>query len=61
MKQQKSDNNALVVATKNGNFINLTLYVGDLDVSIKVNDFGGKRAKQAKALTYKLYKALNEK
>lgn len=59
---KEAQKNAVVTATKVNGFINLVLSVEGVDsVKIKVNDFGGKEKKSAKALTFKIYKALGGK
>lgn len=60
--------NIIISAIKNEKgYVSLTLSVKDKkgnnivdNVSIKVNDYGGTQKKRAKALTYKIYKALGE-
>lgn len=59
MEKNAKTLNALVKAENKGGFIALFLDIeGCNNVSIKVNDFGGSQKKRAKALTYKIYKAI---
>lgn len=59
MEKNAKTLNALVKAQKKGGFITLWLDIEGCDnISIKVNDFGGSQKKRAKALTYKIYKAV---
>lgn len=62
MEKKAKTLNALVRAQKVGGFISLYLDIEGLDnVNIQVNNFGGTQRKRAKALTYKIYKALGGK
>lgn len=56
----EKQNNAVVTATLNDKgYVVLTLSVKDMDnLSIKINDFGGKEKAKAKKIAYKLYKTL---
>lgn len=58
MENKKQQNNALLSAKLENGYVNLTLKVGDIETSIKVNDFGGKQKDRAKKLAYKIYKAV---
>lgn len=50
--------NASLEAKLESGFVHLYLNLGEIKCEIKVNDYGGKYKKRAKALTYKIYKTL---
>lgn len=60
-ENQSKKGNAILTATKEKGFINLTLTIGEVTTNIKVSDYGGTQKKRAKALTYKIYKILEVK
>lgn len=60
-ENQSKKENAFLTATKEKGFINLTLTIGEVVTSIKVNDYNGNQKKRARALTYKIYKILEAK
>ena len=54
-------NNAKITAQKNEKgFITLFIEVNGIKCSVKVNDYNGQYKARAKALTYKIYKCLEE-